>query len=671
MIHRPADRSPDSSGNQDERPRRAIILTLCLMIPAMTAFLLAKPGFAKDTSSYALTGGTIVTGAGGVIEDGTLLIRDGIIEKIGTGLSIPHDAKAIDCKGMTLYPGFIDAATSLGMPDGKALSEIIPARDDRAQVVTETVLARTRENNRKGVRPWFRAADWVALKEDGGKDHRAAGITTVVTAPRGQSIAGVSAVLNLSGKEPRMALLKTNAAQHATLRSSGEGYPQTTMGVMAHLRQLFLDTQHYVSSWRCYNEGNSSMRRPPLDQTLEAMKSVLGGFPLVFDASRENSMHRVLRLADEFNLNVIINGGEDAHRMIDDLAERNTPVFLELDFPEKPRTRADRKAEKEAKEAKKEETSEEKKDDEAKASTDDEAEKTERPGGRRGGRRNRDPKVTGSNLDAGKKEEEKKEDDDEKLEPERVLEQKKSDWEKRASCAARLHEAGVPFAFTTRDLSSPKDLLKNVRTAMEYGLPEDAALSALSLKAAQILGIDEVVGTLEKGKIANIVVMTAPLREEKSKVNMVFVDGHQFEITASKSKGGNPSSDLNVSGEWAVVTEGPTGTLESTLTLVQDGGSLSGSLKSQMGTASISDGGIDGRDITLVVTFEMGGNEIEIDIEATVSEDGNKLTGKLKTPFGPEASFSGTRSNPSRKNESNWTDYDDEEEFSCCEEDGR
>ena len=91
--------------------------------------------------------------------------------------------------------------------------------------------------------------------------------------------------------------------------------------------------------------------------------------------------------------------------------------------------------------------------------------------------------------------------------------------------AAGLAKAGVPFAFSGAGLQAPADFVKTVARAVREGLAEDAAIRALTLDAAKIAGASDRVGSLEKGKIANVLVTTGDLFNEAMKVRYVFVDG--------------------------------------------------------------------------------------------------------------------------------------------------
>ncbi len=98
--------------------------------------------------------------------------------------------------------------------------------------------------------------------------------------------------------------------------------------------------------------------------------------------------------------------------------------------------------------------------------------------------------------------------------------------------AARLHAAGVRFAFCSDGVKTPAEYVKNLRLAVKKGLPKEAALRAATLSAAEILGVDRQLGSIEPGKIANLIVTDQELFDDKSRVTSVFVDGEIFETPA-------------------------------------------------------------------------------------------------------------------------------------------
>src|SRR5208282_2070702 len=107
---------------------------------------------------------------------------------------------------------------------------------------------------------------------------------------------------------------------------------------------------------------------------------------------------------------------------------------------------------------------------------------------------------------------------------------------------AALAKAGVTFAFYDGGLAGPKEMLKNVKKAIDAGLAPDAALRALTLSPAEIYGLADRMGSIEAGKIANLVVADGDLFGEKTKIKYVVVDGVKYEPVEEAPPTGRPGA---------------------------------------------------------------------------------------------------------------------------------
>jgi imidazolonepropionase-like amidohydrolase len=214
--------------------------------------------------------------------------------------------------------------------------------------------------------------------------------------------------------------------------------------------------------------------------------------------------------------------------------------------------------------------------------------------------------------------------------PKKLIAEEKRLWEERVRCAADLHAAGVRVAFTTSGLS-PADALETIEKLLKHGLTREQALASLTTAPAEILGLTEI-GTLERGKIANLTVLTAPLGEKKGKVRFVFVDGRKFEFDAKKAGGAPPEIDLN--GKWNIVVEPPT-KMEAVIEITQDGADLSGRLVTEHGETDVT-GSVSGKKFTIQGSFH--GSEFTVEGELK----SGKLSGKVKTMMG-ESEFTGSK----------------------------
>src|SRR5262250_2435589 len=177
--------------------------------------------------------------------------------------------------------------------------------------------------------------------------------------------------------------------------------------------------------------------------------------------------------------------------------------------------------------------------------------------------------------------------EDPESEPLRVL----RDRAAAPTSAAALSKAGVRFAFQSDYLGRPSDYIANAAKAVEAGLPKDEAIKAMTIYPAEIFGVADQLGSIEKGKIANIVVTSGDLFDRRSQVKHVFVDGKPYEIKPPAptlagpggrfggGRGGRPGADAAaaaVAGCWSITSESPQGPIQLTFNLKQEGATISG-----------------------------------------------------------------------------------------------
>lgn len=213
--------------------------------------------------------------------------------------------------------------------------------------------------------------------------------------------------------------------------------------------------------------------------------------------------------------------------------------------------------------------------------------------------------------------------------------------------AAQLHEAGVTFALTSGD--GEADLREGVRRAIEYGLPEAAALRAVTSVPAGLLGHPEL-SSVREGVSANFVVSDGPLFEEDTSLLYTFVDGRP---QVMYDPGGEPDEPpaVDVTGTWEVEIESQQGSFEGTMELKQEGSEVTGSFSSsgQGPPLSLEDGTVSGSDLDLTLSATAGGETIEITLRGTV--EGEEASGTGSGPFGSFTWEATRTSSPGREAE--------------------
>jgi imidazolonepropionase-like amidohydrolase len=263
--------------------------------------------------TVAIVGGRVHPVSGPVIENGTVLIRDGRIVSVGANVTIPSDATRIDATGKWVTPGIVNVATTLGVVEIGAVQETVdtPARG-RGDAITAS------HKVWEGFNP---NSPLIQVTRNDG-------ITTVGVVPGGGLVGGQSALVNLSdGRLPDM-LLQAPVAMTADIGSKGDQVGGTRAEVLQRLRDLLLDTREYVRRRADY-ERNATREMAARRGDLEAMIPVVQGrLPLVIDANRASEIESALGLANEFSLRVIINGGAEAWMVAERLATARVPVIV-------------------------------------------------------------------------------------------------------------------------------------------------------------------------------------------------------------------------------------------------------------------------------------------------------------------------------------------------------
>ncbi len=237
--------------------------------------------------------------------------------------------------------------------------------------------------------------------------------------------------------------------------------------------------------------------------------------------------------------------------------------------------------------------------------------------------------------------------------------------------AAALHKAGVKFAFTSGTLTRPADFLVNAARAIEAGLPKDEALKALTIYPAQIFGVSEQLGSIEKGKIANLIVTSGDVFARETKVRHVFVDGKYFVPKADAPQrpgggpggfggpgggrggrpgGGAPPSEAAANesagaglavGAWSLKVNSPRGEMQMTANLKQNGDAVTGELTLPFGAAPITKGSIKGNEIELEYSVNTpNGQTMTGTLKGKI--EGNAISGQMGM-MGRNSDFTGTK----------------------------
>ena len=207
------------------------------------------------------------------------------------------------------------------------------------------------------------------------------------------------------------------------------------------------------------------------------------------------------------------------------------------------------------------------------------------------------------------------------------------------SSPAALGKSGVKFAFYSGGITAPKDILPAVKKSIDAGLSPEAALRALTLSPAEIFGVAETLGSLENGKIANLVVTDGDLFDKKTKVKIVFVDGRKYEVREILRPSEPPKGDMT--GKWKLSFTTPQGQEEATADLtMQPDGTLTGSVASDRGTGSVFSGWVSGEKFSFTINISIEGSSGDVVFTGTF--EGTSMKGSIQA-MGYTFEFSGTK----------------------------
>lgn len=261
----------------------------------------------------AVRGELVYTMAGEPIRDGVVLIRDGKIERVGTSrdIRIPSNYKTMSAKVVT--PGLIDARTVVG------LSGYLNQPHDQMQLELSSA-----------IQPELRALDAYDAREKLVEWLRSFGVTTIHTghAP-GALMSGQTMIVKTFGDEVDDVVINPTAAVAAALGSAGMGQsgksPGTRAKQISMLRAEFLKAREFDTKQTTAKED----QKPSRDLRLETLVRVLKReIPLLMNVQRSQDIVSALRLAKEFNLRLILDGGAESYLVIDELKAAGVPVIV-------------------------------------------------------------------------------------------------------------------------------------------------------------------------------------------------------------------------------------------------------------------------------------------------------------------------------------------------------
>lgn len=313
-----------------------LIIALCLFTSlhaAAQTSATAQQGVLAPQGTYVIRNARVVTVSGPEIENGTVVVRGGKIEAVGTNVAVPAGAEEIDARGLIVYPGMIDLGTSVGLVE---ISSGAPGGVDTSEV--------------GDINPNAQAITAVNPHSAYVNVTRAGGVTSVGSLPLGGLIAGQAAFINLDGTTsdemavvprsalvinyPRVSVTSLDAFFNPQERNINEAVT-TRDRQLEQVRKAFRDAEAYGRAQDAHAR-DASLPRLDRDIVLASLVPyVRGERPVIFRANRESEIRGAIRFAEELRLRPVILGGGEAWKIAAFLREKNVPVILTttLDLP--------------------------------------------------------------------------------------------------------------------------------------------------------------------------------------------------------------------------------------------------------------------------------------------------------------------------------------------------
>ncbi len=403
------------------RPRGAALLLVGLVglmsLAAPTAAQVPIPA-PPQSGPIALRGGTIHTAVGSVIENGTIVFDGGVITALGVDVPIPTNARVVDVTGKHVYPGLIDAYSTVG------IDEIgdVNVTDDRDELGD------------------FNPNALPAIAVNPESRHigtsRTNGVLVTLTTPSGGLFPGLTSAMMLDGWTWEQMTIEAVAALNVDWpEADDDGYEEA----LREIRERFAQAKAYAAA-------RAAGTRVPSDPRLEAMvPAARGEVPVVVWANAVPQMQDAMRWARDEGVRLVFLGGRDAIHIAAQLAEADVPVILTETLNE----------------------------------------------------------------------------------PEREWEP----YDVAYARAARLFERGVRIAISGGSSAPYTNRLPyEAGVAVAFGLPEEEALRAVTINAAEMMGIADRVGSLEPGKDATLLITSGSPLDYLTSIEQAYIQGREIDM---------------------------------------------------------------------------------------------------------------------------------------------
>lgn len=420
---------------------------------------------------------------------------------------------------------------------------------------------------RAGITPQNDVVGSIHISDKTLVELRNSGFTVAQVVPYGNFLPGHASIIFTGGTSDEKMVLQNKSALYSELKGVPKAYPATVLGVMAKWRELYRQAAQTKNYEKLYSSNRRGLERPIYDPTLQPFYPVIDLLlPVLIKTENIVDVSRALNLKNDLQFKLIIADIKQGWPLINEIKLSGAKVFLSLDLPDEIKKKDDKTEEK----------------DKPKQDTIAIVEK--------------------KNLES------------------RRAESVKS----YTSQAATFEKAGISFGFSSMSAKSG-EIQSNLRRMVEAGLSEETALASLTTVPAEMLGLSDLLGTIEKGKIANLVVTKMPYFADKSEIKYVFVDGvlHKTEVKSKKCN----DEKINIEGTWSTVTKELKGSSYGKLIISKVDGKYLGKFNNENSASDINLSDFEFTCDSLKYSYKVNISDADTDIKVAVKINGCAFSG--------------------------------------------
>lgn len=339
-----------------------------------------------------------------------------------------------------------------------------------------------------GITPHMSAQNFFRSDDKGVAENRRAGVTMAHVVPRGGMLSGKTDVILLGQKHAESMTVKAGFAQHFQLVPASGTFPSTFIGVLSQFQDVFQNAALAGKHTEMYKENPEGMVRPDYHNALiELFPTTTRDMPYIVPASHTRDIFRILDLQKKLKFKLILANVKQGWQVVDDLKDAGHGVLLSLELPE------------------------------IKSG-------------------NRDSLVRDSSS---------------WVNDEQLFYTKKDSILLMYHRQAHLFEkAGIEFGFSFVDVKADK-ISDHIRSMIKHGLTPEGALKSLTTYPARLFGLEKLVGSVEKGKLAHLVVFNKPFHEDEAQLKYVFLDGDMYKYDQKEKKQKESYSVKKYLGSWS------------------------------------------------------------------------------------------------------------------------